>query len=189
LALAGTVTLDEWSQAAPALASWLASMPAALHLAWRDVDNHLGMFAWSGAEEPAVLPVSHVSIPCTLALAASGDEVALAWRDVPGLQLARVSGGELKLPALFPDRRGGLGAFSVWLQTDMGFPVALPARSRNAVAVTPTVEGTMLAWTTWRGRIELVPEAGGRFGAQRVLPVWATSAPALNRPDRERKEG
>jgi hypothetical protein len=224
--LADTVTLDEWSQAAPALASWrgrlhlawagsngavnrmsagddlvfgdketlpfgsrhqfrnqeaknvppaLAATPAALHLAWRDTDNRLGMLAWSSSGESARLPVDQMVIPCTIALTAAGDDPALVWRDQAGLQLARLRDGQVGTPARFPDRRW----ITMRLQIALGFPEVLPVRARNAVAVTPTVEGTMLAWTTWEGRIVLVPEAGGRFGARRVLKVRAKSAPAL----------
>src|SRR5262245_48844391 len=226
-ALAGTVTLGEWSQAAPVLASWrgrlhlawagsggavnrmsagddlvfgdketlpfaschqfrehgvacvppaLAATPSTLHLAWRDVDNRLGMLAWSPSGEPARVPVDHMVIPCTIALAASGDEPALVWRDAAGVQLARLRDGRMGAAARFPDRRW---MTPMRLQNELGYADALPVRSRNTVAVTPTVEGTMLAWTTWRGRIVLVPEAGGRFGSPRVLRVRAKSAPAL----------
>ena len=227
-ALADTVTLDEWSQAAPALASWqgrlhlawagsngavnrmsagddlvfgdketlpvssrvqfrehpeksvppaLASTPAALHLAWRDSDNRLGMLAWSSSGESTRVPVDHMVISSPIALTASGDEPALVWRDLSGLQLARLRDGRMGTPALFPDRRRMMTP--MWLQAQLGYAEELPVRSRNFVAVTPTVEGTMLAWTTWRGSIVLVPEAGGRFGAPRVLPVRAKSAPGL----------
>ena len=226
-ALADTVTLDEWSQAAPALASWqgrlhlawagsngavnrmsagddlvfgdketlpfasrlrfrdreaknvppaLAATTAALHLAWRDTDNRLGMLGWSSPDESARLPVDHMVIPCTIALTAAGDDLALVWRDPSGVQFARLRDGQIGAPAQFADRRW---ITPMWLQNELGYPDALPVRARNAVAVTPTVEGTMLAWTTWEGRIVLVPEAGGRFGAPRVLKVRAKSAPAL----------